>query len=540
MPLEMGKTISCDVLVIGSGGAGLRAAIAAKSTGADVVMASKFNIGKTSNTYISKGVMATLGFGPPEDNIDQYIDDTLKVGRFLNDRAMVEAIARQQENETAFLQQCGAAFAMDGDKPMLLHIPGHQYPRHLVAANWKGSDIVFPLKHFAAKQGVVFEEHLFVSSILSSDGRVSGACGITTDGLFITILAPAVVLATGGYSQIFMNTNNVPGITGDGQALCYELGLPLKDMEFVQFYPTAMGRRGSRLLLNEKLLAQDGVSLKNQAGENIIKKYGFDDFLTVTRDLLAQIMMKETVKGIVVLDLTHMPSGIDKQLSHLLPASYWKGEKRFQVVPTAHFCMGGVITDDYGQTPLAGLFAAGEIAAGAHGANRLGGNSLSEIFSMGFISGSCAAAQTKTPQKSNVIKALADNERYRIDQQFSSRGTDPDELLSNLKQVMWHKAGILRHGPHLEQALQMLENPWPDIRVRTPAELIKSLELYNMRLIATAVCKAALMRTESRGSHFRTDFSTEDNDNWLKNIIIHKTESGMTCKVQSASSVLPD
>jgi succinate dehydrogenase/fumarate reductase flavoprotein subunit len=298
-----------------------------------------------------------------------------------------------------------------------------------------------------------------------------------------------------------------------------------------------MGKRGSRLLLNEKLLAQKGVSLKDQAGENIIKKHGFDDFLTVTRDLLAQIMMKETLKGTVVLDLTDMPSGVDKQLSHLLPASYWKGEKRFKVVPTAHFCMGGVITDKYGQTPMAGLFAAGEIAAGTHGANRLGGNSLSEIFSMGSISGNYAAMQAKTPQESSVIKSLADNEKYRIEQHFSPQGITPDEMRTNLKKLMWHKAGILRHRTNLEQALEMLEGSWPDICVKTPAELIKSLELCNMRLMATAVCKAALMRTESRGSHFRTDFPAEDNDNWLVNIIVSKTESAMTCKTEPVTTV---
>ncbi len=535
MHLKTQKTISCDVLVVGSGGAGLRAAVAAKSKGARVLIASKFSIGQTSNTYISKGVMAASGIGSPEDSIDTHVNDTLNSGRFLNDKAMVEAIASRAKEETSFLQKCGAGFSMDGDKPMVLHIPGHQHPRHLFGSDWKGSNIVLPLKHHAAKMGVEFLEHLFVSRILTSDKGITGACGITKDGTFITIKTPSVVLATGGYSQIFLNTNNVPGITGDGQALCYELKVPLKDMEFIQFYPTARGRRGSRILLNEKLLAQKGIFLKNQAGENILEKQGFPDFFSINRDQLAQVMMKETRKGRVVIDLGPLPSDMAKLLSPLIPSSYWKGERAFEVVPTTHFCMGGVKTDDQGKTEISGLFAAGEVTGGAHGANRLGGNSLSEIFSMGSIAGINAAYLAKNSPKPSLIQSQADDEKQRLEMMFSKEGVEPGDLTLKLKKLMWDKAGIIRNKDELEQALSIIEENLPKTRIETPGELIKMLELNNMQLISKAVCKAALMRTETRGAHLRTDFPEEDNKNWLKNIIIQKTDSGMECRAEPVS-----
>lgn len=529
MHLKTEKTLSCDVLVIGSGGAGLRAAIAAQSAGAAVLISSKSKIAQTSNTYISKGVMAASGLGSPEDSIDCHVHDTLKGGRFLNDRAMVETMAGRAKDEITFLQRCGAGFGMDGDKPMLLHIPGHQHPRHLFGATWKGSDIVLPLKHHAAKLGVGFLDHLFISRILTSGGRISGATAVNATGQYITISAPTIVLATGGYSHIFLNTNNVPGITGDGQALCYELGLPLKDMEFIQFYPTAMGRRGSRLLLNEKLLAQDGVYLKNEADENILEKYGCSDFFSLNRDQLAQMMMKETLKGTVLMDLTALSPETAKLLTPILPSSYWKGQKTFEVMPTAHFCMGGVKTNDQGETAITGLFAAGEVTGGAHGANRLGGNSLAEIFSMGSLAGERAAARAKTAPAPSDFESPAKNEKRRLEAKFSPDGLTPASLTLTLKQMMWEKAGILRNQKDLEEALKILENPWPEARVKTPGELIKMLEFDNLKLISMAVCRAALTRTESRGSHFRTDYPEENNNSWHQNLIIQKKNSHMQC-----------
>lgn len=539
MHLKDEKMFSCDVLVIGGGGAGIRAAIAARSTNSRVLMVSKSRIGQPTNTYISKAVIAASGLGNGKDNADVHAQDMIRSGRFLNDPAMVATIAQRAGSEIAFLQACGAHFGMDGQKPRLMHTPGHRYPRHVFGRNWKGSDIVLPLKRFAQAAGVGFLEHVFITRLLTSDSRIAGACGITQDGRFITIRAASVVLATGGYAQVFWNNNNAPGITGDGHALCYDLGLPLKDMEFVQFYPTARGKHGSRLLLNEKLLAQPGVSLKSKNGEDILKKRGMTDFMTVTRDQLAQVMIQEVREGIVVMDLDALPHDKATQLAPLLPASWWKGKKVFEVVPTAHFCMGGVITDSTGQTGVGGLFAVGEVTAGAHGANRLGGNALAEIFTMGAVVGETAGIHATTPGAPVSNGSMADTEKLRLEKAFTSRGSDPGKLTRELKQLMWKKVGIIRHHSELSEAVKMLCTACPEIRIASPAELIRSLEYMNMRQVSQMVCKAALHRTESRGSHFRADFPGEDNARWLQNIIIEKGTSGMACHAVAAKAT-PD
>jgi succinate dehydrogenase / fumarate reductase, flavoprotein subunit len=528
MRLNQEEVVSCDVLVIGGGGAGLRAAIAAKATGVRVMMASKYRIGASSNTNISKGVIACSGLGQSEDNSDVHTADTMSGGRFLNDAFKVAEITRRAGSEISFLQKCGAAFGMDGQKFRLMHTSGHRFPRHIFGENWKGSDIVVPLKRYAKEIGVVFMERIFITRILRSDKGVAGACGVTPAGHLIPFHAQTVVLATGGYAHIFRNTNNAPGITGDGQALCYDLGVPLQDMEFVQFYPTARGKNGTRLLLYEKLLLQPGVVLKNQNGEDVLKKHGITDLVTLTRDHLAQLMMRES-EGTVYLDMEALSDEKANLLTPLLPAPWWKGQKIFPVVPTAHFCMGGVKTDAVGQTSLQGLFAVGEVSAGAHGANRLGGNALAEIFTMGAVAGEAAGIDATAARRSSMIGPMAKDEKLRLEHTCSSTGLAPDQAIRELKEMMWAHAGIIRCPEGLNSVSALLGQPCPEIGITSSSELIRCLEYLNLRIVSKMVCMAALKRTESRGSHYRIDFPIEDNAQWLKNIVVQKEASGMVC-----------
>jgi succinate dehydrogenase/fumarate reductase flavoprotein subunit len=540
--LQPQEMLKCDVLVIGSGGAGLRAAIVARLKNADTLLVSKSKIGHPTNTYMSKSIIAASGWGVPDDNKDVHTADTIKGGRYLNDQEKVAMLAERAGKEVAFLKECGVNFELHEGKPSVVKIPGHHYARHVHGENWTGSDLIKPLRRRAEAAGVRFEEHVFVTRLLKSDGKISGATGVTSDGNFITIQAKAVVLATGGYAQIYLNTNNAAGITGDGLALAYDAGVALKDMEFVQFYPTAMGKRGSRLLLYEKMLVQKGVVLKNSDGEDILKKNNADP-ASITRDQLAQLIIKEIKdspqgKQTIIMDLESLSEQTAKELTQLLPSSWWKGEKTYDVVPTTHFCMGGIETDKWGATSVTGLFAVGEVSAGAHGANRLAGNALAEVFSMGSLVGEKAADLAMNIGSPFPIQEAADDELRRLEKEFSGEGESPRQLIQELKAQMWNNVGVSREKNELEEALEYIQGSWPRAAVGNPAELILLLELRNMRIVAQMVCKAALKRTESRGAHFRVDHPDEDNSRWLKNIVFRKGEAGMEAETTTVSQDL--
>lgn len=293
MLLKKQETKSCDVLVIGSGGAGLRAAIAAAENGCDVLIMSKARIGHATNTYISKAIIASSGWGEPRDNAGVHSEDNFQGGRHLNNPAMVAGFTEAVRTETALLKAWGMDYNVDENgRPVVVKAPGHSYARHLSGRNFRGSDLVMPLKKKAKDSGVRFQEKTFASSLLVSEGRVCGATGITGDGIFLAIKAGAVILATGGFGHVFLNTNNAPGITGDGQALAMKAGVSLQDMEFVQFYPTAEGKHGSRILLYERILVQNGTVLKNSRNQDILAAGGYSA-KSITRDRLAQIIMKE-------------------------------------------------------------------------------------------------------------------------------------------------------------------------------------------------------------------------------------------------------
>jgi succinate dehydrogenase/fumarate reductase flavoprotein subunit len=533
MPVWSAEKRYCDVLVIGGGGAGLRAAITAKLCDTDVLLVSKSKVGFNSNTYISKAVIASTGWGPPADHASTHMADTVKGGCFLNDQALVAKVAEPCHAEIQFLRACGVQFGMHANKPQVIKTPGHQYARHVYGENWRGSDLVMPLKRRARQVGVRFAEQVYVTRLIAEDNRIGGATGITSDGRFYSLHAKVVVLATGGYAQIYLNTNNVPGITGDGQALAYEMGVPLKDMEFVQFYPTARGKRGSSLLLYERLLAQPGVLLRNADGANILKAYGIADATTVTRDRLAQVIYQElnqteSPSHGVFMDMEALSEQKARQLSALLPSRWWKGQKVFQVAPTAHFCMGGILTDQRGETSLKGLFAVGEATAGVHGANRLGGNALAEIFSLGSWVGETAAQRAKDSGITPKVKNAVMEERLRLENIYAEAGNSVKQLVLELKQLMWHKVGVIRQKRTLQEALDQLREPCPKALVASPYDLIKFLEYQNMRSVAKMVCRAALERTESRGSHYRSDYPEVDNQNWVKNIVLGKNNSTST------------
>lgn len=526
----------CDVLVIGGGGAALRSAIEAREQGAHVIVASKKNVGLANNTYISKAIFSTTGRGDERDTFDVHLKDTVVGGRYLNDQALVEVMVRKVRSQVPFLERCGVHFMKKEGGHRLHHPPGHTYPRNVQSENRIGRDYMRPLKAHAKKIGVEFAERIFITKLFAHKGSIAAATGISEGGKFYAFSTKCIILATGGYSRIFLHNNNAPGINGDGQAMAYELGVPLKDMEFVQFYPTALGTFGSRIILYEALLFQKGARLINHYEEDLLKKYGLNDPITITRDRLARAIMneiKETMdgEGGMVMDLNAMPESTALKLRQLLPHGSKAGERTYTVSPTTHFCMGGLVINPQTETSVPGLFAAGEVCAGMHGANRIAGNALAEVFAMGGLAGEKAARRAKEIEPPQIPVDKIAHERARLDSLLSPAGTDLSELRKRLKEVMWNRAGIIRDSRDLEMALEKVR----EIRHRSatasiPAhkELIRYLELQNMLLISEAVCRAALLRTESRGSHYRSDNPEENNESWVCNIIITRGEKEMT------------
>ena len=534
MPFKTVEKTECGVLVIGSGGAGLRAAIAAAAGGADLLMVSKARIGHATNTYLSKGIIAASGWGDPADTSVTHGQDTIQGGRMLNDPNRVSRFTEAIRKETRQIQEWGVAYIPGPDKaPAVMKFPGHGFARHIICKNWKGSDLVMPLKKKAVSAGVRFEERMFVTSLMAEDDGVAGAVCISRDGRFLAIEAKSVVLATGGFGQVYLNTNNAPGTTGDGQALAGRLGVALQDMEFVQYYPTARGKRGSRILLSERILVQEGVALRNSRGEDILKKNGYDVPGDITRDQLACVIMKEILEEpteitTVNFDLTGLSPGAAKELATLLPSQWRLGQRVFPIAPTTHFCMGGVVVDDYGETSCKGLYAAGEVVAGAHGANRLGGNALAEIIAMGSLVGQTAARSAIARKKTAGFDALQNRELAVLKAIFTGKESGPENLDLKVKKTMWMNAGIVRNRESLERALNTLSElkearpPVTDV-----TDLIRLLEFRNMRFVGEVVCKSALERTETRGSHYRSDFPEED-PAWLVNVRIRHTPSGLS------------
>ena len=531
-------TIDADVLVIGGGAAGLRAAIAARKHDVKVVLAAESPAGFRNNTAISGANIAASGIGPePGDSPEVHLEDTIVGGRLINDRGLVAVMTRGARQQVHDLMEFGVSFRRrDGGELLVRQAPGHTYPRHVAAESAKGIDISRPMRQYAASIGVKFIEGISVTRIIRAKDTVVGAFGIDKWGRILVIKAKSTVLATGGAGHIYLRTNNAIGLTGDGYALAYEVGATLQDMEFVQFYPTAGGERGSQMCFYEALLPI-GATLRNSSAEDILERHGLKDYISVTRDVLTKTIMKEIVsgrgvEGNVIFDFTTVPEG---KAWRLFRSGMVRGEgdlRQRPVAPTAHFFMGGIRINENSETEISGLYAAGEVCGGVHGANRLAGNALTEMLVFGTVAGnqaaSSAARMEHTPDSQSEIVAAVTMLREMAS---GAGGESLDQLQHSLLRTVWDKVGILRDGPGLEQAQQVILTSREQLARVSPADnrqLIQAVKLANLLTVSEMVCRAALMRTESRGAHCRTDHPEEDNERWLKTIEIGGRGGEMT------------
>lgn len=508
--LEQQKT---DVVVVGSGLAGLFAAIKCKQVapGLSVTVCSKSPPGLANCSALSMGNFRCAG---PSYDRAKFISDTLLSGVALNEQERLEVMVDRIAGELSALEQMGVTLTSWGRG---LSTVSDKMGR-------KGIVLMRPLLEYALSLGIKILHPYFAWNLLLAGDRAAGVGGYYgQDGEYLPIEARAVVLATGGAGALYARTDNPPGITGDGYGLAWRAGLPLTDMEFVQFYPLGAAFPGKAARFLEPVLADAGTFVNN-LGEDIVEKYEITrrPLAEASRDTLCRAMVQEVLDGrgrdgAVRLAFNFTDGSWERAGASLGLASveriknwtrdYLEGESSLPVMPVAHFFCGGINTDSSCRTALGGLFAPGEVAAGLHGANRLGGNALSEALVYGSIAGQEAAAWADA----QVFAKLSPTEKSSA--AYASRGdvqaevTAPGELRRRLSALMWENAGPVRREEGLKAAaaelevirsdlnnLPLNEGSWRDI-----------LELENLLLTAHLVTRAARDRKESRGCHYRAD-----------------------------------
>jgi succinate dehydrogenase / fumarate reductase flavoprotein subunit len=559
------QTFDYDVLVIGAGGAGLRAAIEAAQSGVKVGLVCKSLLGKAHTVMAEGGMAASMGNVDDRDNWKVHFADTMRGGQYLNNWRMAELHAKEAPERVRELEAWGAVFDRTPDGRILQrNFGGHRYPRLAHVGDRTGLELIRTLQDHAVHQGIEVHMEQTVVELFKSGGRVSGAFSYDRElGRFKAFNAKAIVLATGGIGRSFAVTSNSWEYTGDGQALAFRIGASLIDMEFVQFHPTGMvwPLSVAGILVTEGVRGEGGI-LKNSEG----RRFMFDDipplyknqtadtpeegwrYVTgdknarrppelLTRDHVARCIVREVKEGRgsphggVFLDIAWIKEKINDSEAHIkkkLPSMYHQfmqlagldiTKEPMEVGPTTHYVMGGIrVEADSQMTDVPGLFAAGECAAGLHGANRLGGNSLSDLIVFGKRAGEYAVKFAKengsvrfdaADAKAAGLRAVAPFERVG--------GENPFTIHHDLQRLMQDKVGIMRVESELEEAIEELaklkvraEKAAPNGNREYNPGWHTALDLPNMLIVAEACAKSAIARKESRGAHARSDYQEKD------------------------------
>jgi len=543
-------TYECDVLVIGSGGAGARAAIEASICGASVLLVSKTLEGKAHTVMAEGGINAALAHRDPEDSIDEHFRDTVHEGVFLNNQIMAEILANETPERVYDLERFGAVFDRLGNRIAQRPFGGQSHPRTCYVGDCTGHEIIMTLVEEARKRCIDYHSEVFVTKLLKGpEGSIAGAFAVDfITGDYRLYRAKSVVLATGGSGRIFKVTSNPHDSSGDGYALALRAGASLQDMEQTQFHPTGMvfpvSARG--ILVTEAIRGEGGILL-NIENERFMSRYNPEQMELSPRDQVARAIYTEiqegrgTDRGGVYLDITHKGKEyIDEKLPRMVKqfqkfANVDITEEAMQVAPTAHHFMGGVRVDPRTceSMDIKGLFACGEAAAGAHGANRLGGNALAETQVFGKRAGEHAAKYAMGTTMLDYIEDEIDMEVKRLESPFSTEGRKPQAIMHELQETMWKHAGIVREEELLKEGLEKVAKLSGSLigvggKKRYNMEWIDFMEVSNMLLVARAVTMGALARKESRGAHFRSDHPKRNDQIGLVNYITYYDGLDMT------------
>ena len=575
------STRECDVLVIGAGGAGLRAAVEASSKGASVTVLSKSLLGKAHTVMAEGGMAASMGHVDDRDNWKVHFSDTLRGGQYLNNWRMAELHAQQAPARVLELESWGALFDRTPDGRILQrNFGGHKYPRLAHVGDRTGLEMIRTLQDHGIHQGIDFLMETTVVRLLKDGDRVCGAFAYDREkGRFHVVHAKAVVLATGGIGRAFRVTSNSWEYTGDGHALALQAGAELIDMEFVQFHPTGMvwppSVRG--ILVTEGVRGEGGI-LTNNKGH----RFMFDDIPELydgqtcetpeegwqyvigdkearrppellTRDHVARKIVKEVKAGRgsphggAFLDIAWISEKLKDSEAHIkkkLPSMYHQfkelagvdiTKEAMEVGPTTHYVMGGVkVNADTQMSCVEGLFACGECGGGLHGANRLGGNSLSDLLVFGRIAGGCAADYAGNTGAAHFDEAqLEALEHMSLEPLEREQGESPYAIQHDLQDIMQDLVGIARVEAELEEAVDRIQqlkvrakSVWsPGNREYNPG-WHTALDLENLLAVSEAVARSALGRPESRGAHSRVDHPDKSADLGTVNTVVSQTDDG--------------
>ncbi len=531
-----------DILIVGAGLAGMRAALAAPS-GLNVALLSKVHPVRSHSVAAQGGINAALG---ENDSWEAHAFDTAKGGLYLGDQDAIEAMCREAPGDILDLERMGVIFSRTPEGRIAQRpFGGAGFPRTCYAADRTGHAILHAMYEQLLKRQCRVYEEWYVTALIVEDGACRGviAWDLIHGGLH-TLSAKAVILAAGGSGRVFLTSTNAVINTGDGMALAYRAGVPLKDMEFVQFHPTTLKDTG--ILITEGARGEGGYLL-NTLGERFMRRYAPEQMELATRSTVSlaigrEILEGRGVDGCVLLDLRHLGRArILERLPQIRQLSLeFAGldpiETPIPVRPGAHYQMGGVATDQWGETILPGLFAAGECACvSVHGANRLGGNSLLETIVFGRRAGTRAARYVQQIPAQLPSNAALDRETSRLRQLLANKGTERAwQIRDELGRTMSQNLGIFR----TQQSMTTVQDQLRTLQVRSArvwvqdkgqvfnTDLIQALELQSLIEVAETILAGALARQESRGAHYRSDFPKRDDTNWLKHTLASRTPEG--------------
>ena len=557
------ETHEHDVLIIGAGGAGLCAAIEALAQGASVGVVCKSLLGKAHTVMAEGGIAAAMANVDHADDWRTHFRDTMRGGKFLNHWRMAQLHAQEAPDRIRDLEQWGALFDRTSDGQILQRaFGGHTYKRLCHVGDRTGLEMIRTLQDRGVALGIHVYMECAVTRLLKDGDRVAGAFGYWREqGRFVVFKAKSVVLATGGIGKIYKITSNSWEYTADGMALAYEAGAELKDMEFVQFHPTGMvwppGVQG--ILVTEAVRGEGGI-LRNKNGERFMEKYDPKRMELSTRDVVARAIYTEVREGRgsehggAFLDISQKPAEYVKkklpsmyhQFLELADVDITKGP--MEVGPTCHYVMGGVRVDpETAASTVSGLYAAGEVAAGLHGANRLGGNSLSDLLVFGRRAGMAAAQSAKKVRQATIDQTQVDMaEREMLAPFQNGNGESPYAIHRDLQETMQKLVGIFRVEADLQQALQELEKlkerarrmHVDGSRMFNPGWHL-SYDLQSMLTISEAVTRSALARRESRGAHSRIDYPSLDST-WGKQNNVISSQNGAMKLRQEPVPAMPE